>query len=61
MKFCQLLLDPTEAMSPGAPILHDEPEYVNFAESDPGRNLAAHIQIDIGDVEKGFAEADYDF
>jgi putative selenate reductase molybdopterin-binding subunit len=39
-------------------IIHDEPEYVNFAESNPARNLAAHIRIDIGDVEKGFAEAD---
>ncbi len=27
-----LLLDPTEVMKPGAPILHDEPEYQNFAE-----------------------------
>jgi putative selenate reductase molybdopterin-binding subunit len=56
-----MLLDPREAMQPGAPLLHDEPEYVNFAESDPTRNLAAHIRIDIGDVEKGFAEADYIF
>lgn len=55
------LLDPTEAMKPGAPLLHDEPEYVNFAESDPKRNLAAHIHIDIGDVEKGFTEADFIF
>src|SRR5574338_1049369 len=38
--------------------IHDEPEYVNFADSDPARNLAAHIRIDIGDVEKGFTEAD---
>lgn len=52
------LLDPQDAMSPGAPILHDEPEYVNFADSDPGRNLAAEIRIDIGDVEKGFTDAD---
>ena len=44
--------------APDAPRLHDEPEYVNFADSDPARNLAAHIHIDIGDVEKGFAEAD---
>ena len=56
-----VLLDPAQAMQPGAPILHDEPEYVNFAESDPSRNLAAHIRIDIGDVDKGFAEADYIF
>lgn len=55
------VLDPAEAIQPGAPILHDEPEYVNFAESDPSRNLAAQIRIDIGDVERGFAEADYIF
>jgi putative selenate reductase molybdopterin-binding subunit len=53
-----VLLDPTKAMQPDAPILHDEPEYVNFGESDPSKNLAAEIRIDIGDVEKGFAEAD---
>ncbi len=38
--------------------IHDEPEYVNFADSNPGKNLAAEIRIDIGDVEKGFQEAD---
>ena len=38
--------------------IHDEPEYVNFADSNPDKNLAAHIRIDIGDVNKGFAEAD---
>ncbi len=48
------LFDPAVSMQPGAPILHDEPEFVNFAESDPNRNLAAQIRIDIGDVEKGF-------
>ena len=52
------IFDPAQAMQPGAQRLHDEPEYVNFAESDPTRNLAAHIRIDIGDVERGFAEAD---
>ena len=52
------VLDPTQSMQPGAPVLHDEAEYVNFADSDPARNLAAEIRIDIGDVEKGFAEAD---
>ncbi len=55
------LLDPETAMQPAAPRLHDEPEYVNFADSDPSINLAAHIRIDIGDVEKGFAEADQIF
>ncbi|MFN2144367.1 MAG: molybdopterin-dependent oxidoreductase, partial [Anaerolineales bacterium] len=42
-------------------ILHDEPEYVDFDQSDASRNLAAHIHIDIGDVEQGFAEADHIF
>ncbi len=52
------ILDPSQAMGPGAVRIHDEPEYVNFADSDPSRNLAAEIRIDIGDVEKGFREAD---
>jgi putative selenate reductase molybdopterin-binding subunit len=52
------ILEPTAAMLPEAVRLHDEPEYVNFADSDPARNLAAKIRIDIGDVEKGFREAD---
>ncbi len=53
-----ILLDPGKSMQPDAPVLHDEPEYVNFADSNPQKNLAAEIRIDIGDVEKGFAEAD---
>lgn len=52
------LLDPTKAMNQNAPILHDEPEYVNFGESKPLHNLAAEIRIDIGDVKQGFSEAD---
>ncbi|HEX7542254.1 MAG TPA: molybdopterin cofactor-binding domain-containing protein, partial [Anaerolineales bacterium] len=52
------LLDPADAMKPAAPRIHDEPEYVNFADSKPEKNLAAEIKIDIGNVEKGFAEAD---
>ncbi len=56
-----ILLNPQKAMEESAPILHDEPEYVNFADSDPTKNLAAEIKVDIGDVEKGFAEADHIF
>ena len=52
------VLDSSKAMDPNAVRIHDEPEYINFADSDPGRNLAAKIRIDIGDVEKGFNEAD---
>ena len=52
------ILDSSEALKPNAVLIHDEPEYVNFADSDPARNLPAKIRIDIGDVEKGFKEAD---
>lgn len=52
------ILDSRESMKPEAVKIHDEPEYVNFADSNPDKNLAAHIRIDIGDVNKGFAEAD---
>jgi putative selenate reductase molybdopterin-binding subunit len=53
-----IVLDPAQAMETGTVRIHDEPEYVNFADSDPSRNLAAEIRIDIGDVEQGFTEAD---
>ncbi len=55
------ILDPADAMKPESIRIHDEPEYVNFADSDPTRNLAAEIRIDIGDLDKGFAEADQIF
>ena len=54
----EAILDSRQAMNADAIRIHDEPEFVNFADSDPEKNLAAHIRIDIGDVEKGFAEAD---
>ncbi|MFQ5943436.1 MAG: molybdopterin-dependent oxidoreductase [Anaerolineales bacterium] len=52
------ILDSRKAMADDSPQIHDEPEYVNFDESDPSRNLAAEIHIDIGDVDKGFEAAD---
>ncbi len=52
------ILDSRESMKPGAPIIHDEEEYVNFADSNPRKNLAAEIRIDIGEVETGFEEAE---
>ncbi|MFN2195707.1 MAG: molybdopterin-dependent oxidoreductase [Anaerolineales bacterium] len=55
------IFDPAQSLEPGAVLIHDEPEYVDFADSDASRNLAAHIHIDIGDVEQGFAEADQIF
>ncbi|NLB71673.1 MAG: molybdopterin-dependent oxidoreductase [Chloroflexi bacterium] len=57
----EAIIDMRDAMKPGAAVIHDEEEYVNFADSDPTRNLAAEIRIDINDVDKGFAEADQIF
>ncbi|GAB4541009.1 MAG: molybdopterin-dependent oxidoreductase Mo/Fe-S-binding subunit [Anaerolineales bacterium] len=54
------ILDSSRSMESEAKI-HDEAEYVNFADSNPEKNLAANIRIDIGDVEKGFREADVVF
>ncbi|HET6846865.1 MAG TPA: molybdopterin cofactor-binding domain-containing protein [Anaerolineales bacterium] len=52
------IVDPATAMLPESPRIHDEPEYVDFADSDASKNLAAKIRIDIGDVAQGFAAAD---
>ena len=52
------VLDSAVSMQPGTVRIHDEPEYVNFGDSNPEKNLAAAIRIDIGNPEKGFAEAD---
>lgn len=53
------VLDMRDAMKEDAPQIHDEEEYVHFADSDPSKNLAAEIRIDIGDIEAGFEEADH--
>lgn len=55
------VLDPREAMKPGAPVIHDEPDYVPFGECDPSRNLAARIRIELGDVDRAMAGADFVF
>jgi putative selenate reductase molybdopterin-binding subunit len=53
------ILDPEEAMKPGAPVIHDEPESYNIA--DKRRNLAAVVEFEVGDVEEGLKQADYVF
>jgi putative selenate reductase molybdopterin-binding subunit len=50
------ILDPEEAMRPGAPCIHPEPEAYHI--EDRERNLAARIEAEVGDVEKALAEAD---
>ena len=54
------IIDPAETLD-NKTIIHDEPEFVDFDESDASRNLAAHIHIDIGDIEQGFKDADHIF
>ncbi len=55
------VLDPREAMKSNAPRIHDESEYVQFAASDPSRNVAAQIEFELGNVEEGFKQADHVF
>ncbi len=50
------VFDAEEAIKEGAPVIHDEPEITGAY--DPKHNLAAHIEIKVGNVEKGFAESD---
>ncbi|GAB4319385.1 MAG: molybdopterin-dependent oxidoreductase [Candidatus Sumerlaeia bacterium] len=57
------VLDPREAMKPGAPVIHDEPDC--FAKIpvpyDPQRNLAAHVKFQLGDVERALSQSAFIF
>jgi putative selenate reductase molybdopterin-binding subunit len=50
------VFDPEEAMRPGAPVLHDKGPEARIR--DPQRNVAGEIHGHVGDIERGFAEAD---
>lgn len=50
------VLDPRLANTPQAPCLH--PEQESYGIHDAAHNLAAHLQAEVGDVERGFAQAD---
>ena len=53
------VLTAPEAMKTGAPLLHDDFRTKEAGEeSDEVSNVAEHIQLSVGDIEKGFAEAD---
>ncbi len=47
--------DPEEAMAPGGPRLHEADGSSNIYE--PRRNVASHIRVEYGDVEKALREA----
>jgi len=51
--------DMEQAMAPGAPVIHDEPDSTKI--HDRSRNIAGYILREIGNVEEGFRESDYVF
>jgi len=53
------VFDENEAIAPGAPIIHDEDDRDDI--HDASRNIVTHIEAEVGDTEKGFAEADHVF
>jgi len=50
------ILDPRKAVEPGATRIHPEAESTGIY--DATRNLVAHRQVEVGNVERGFTEAD---
>ncbi|QEH39034.1 Xanthine dehydrogenase molybdenum-binding subunit [Aquisphaera giovannonii] len=50
------VFDPEEAMRPGAPLLHADKTAMRI--DDPGRNIVRELHGGVGDVGRGFAEAD---
>ncbi|MER8103777.1 molybdopterin-dependent oxidoreductase [Kitasatospora sp. NPDC094016] len=50
------VLDPEEAMAPGAPVLHAKGPQARIAR--PENNVCGEVHGEIGSVEQGFAEAD---
>lgn len=53
------VFDEREAIQPGAPVIHDEPDTNGI--HDAAHNLVHHIYAEKGDVAQGFAEADHVF
>ncbi len=54
------VLDPADAMKPGAPVIHDEPDaHAKIpVPYEPARNMAAFVGMDIGSLDEGLAAAD---
>ena len=53
------VLDVREAMKDGAPLLHNDLTTQELGErTEKKSNVAVHLRHELGDVEKGFAEAD---
>jgi len=54
-----VVVDPEKAMQKNAPIIHDEPDTKDIY--DAQHNIVHHIEAEVGNVEKAFAEADHVF
>ncbi|MFF2268994.1 molybdopterin-dependent oxidoreductase [Cellulosimicrobium cellulans] len=52
------VVDPEEAMAPGAPLVHPELDAADARVSRPEANVVAEVHSELGDVERGLAEAD---
>ena len=53
------VFDPEEAITPGAPLVHDDPNaYQLDWESERTGNLCYKLEFGFGDVERGFSESD---
>jgi putative selenate reductase molybdopterin-binding subunit len=50
------ILDPHQALAADAPCIHPEAESYHI--HDASRNIAAHLEAEVGDVERGFAGSD---
>jgi CO/xanthine dehydrogenase Mo-binding subunit len=52
------VIDPVQAMQPTAPVLHDHVRTKGIKGADKPTNVIERLDLAMGDVEKGFAEAD---
>ena len=50
------VFSPDEALADGAPVIHDEEDAAGI--HDARRNIAAAVDIPVGDIERGFSESD---
>lgn len=59
------IFDPVAATQPAAPLIHEHVEHYARASSTitpiPNSNVCNYFELEKGDIEKGFAEADYIF
>ncbi|MHA2296544.1 MAG: xanthine dehydrogenase family protein molybdopterin-binding subunit [Candidatus Hodarchaeales archaeon] len=57
------IFDPERAMDKGAPVIHDEDDakYLIPVFYESKRNHVAHVDLDIGDVDKALEESDHTF